>query len=202
MLIQRKTRLSYRKNWITVIQKIKFKCVTYSFALPFLVTLNWQFYNKNWPMPLDLSFDKSNNYINKRINFCHNLAFTQSPVWKKKKTKPTEFSLNKKMQHTHTTTPPIPNSSYLPIDIWGASRMFFKLSKGKKISFFRTHRNPTPCQETFLESLVKIAFFHFSINSCFSNFEKSFASHLHSNNSPSAGGSPNLFAHFKNTFLH
>lgn len=36
------------------------------------------------------------------------------------------------MQHTHTATPPHPNSSYLTTDIWGGSRIFFKLSKGKK----------------------------------------------------------------------
>jgi len=47
VLIQRKTRVSYRKNWITVIQEIKFQCVTYAFVLPFLVTLNWQFDGRN-----------------------------------------------------------------------------------------------------------------------------------------------------------
>lgn len=59
---------------------------------------------ENWPMPLDLSFDKCNSYTNKRIKFCYDLAFTQSSVWKRQ----SEFSLNnnKKMEHAHTTTPP------------------------------------------------------------------------------------------------
>lgn len=82
-LIQRTARLPYRKNWITVVQKIKYYCVTHSSALPFLGTVTWQFCEDTDQCP-SLSVNKSNGYINKRINFCYNLALPQSSVGKKR----------------------------------------------------------------------------------------------------------------------
>lgn len=122
-----------------------------------------------------------------------------------KKKKETEFNLNnnnKKMEHTHHNPSLVPHIWPWKFQEPYSCSLNSPIEKKKKISVFRTHRNPTLCQEIFLESLVKISFFHFSINSCFSNFEKSFALHLHWNNSPSDGGSQILLAHFKNTFLH